>query len=199
MSAVGTATRLLSKDRVNAYERVDPGNAKCARFPRTCSSAGHSGSHGSHRRSPYYELSGAYAEEGLRHFTKRLVFSAWNIVPKAISSVLSEAERRLLESSGTHRRYDAARQTGLLNFARSGDRLTGMPVLALLYPSAALAMAGDPLYVARVVNQPLPLARETMATEVRSQVERLLADLPKGPLARPTTLGTGLPRYSLTR
>ena len=79
------------------------------------------------------------------------------------------------------RRYDATRQTGLLNFARSGDRLTGMPVLALLYPSASLAMAGDPLYVARVVNQPLPLSRETMTAEVRSQVERLLADLPEGP------------------
>ena len=38
------------------------------------------------------------------------------------------------------RRYDATRQTGLLTFARSGDRLTGMPVLALLYPCGR---AGD--------------------------------------------------------
>ena len=31
---------------------------------------------------PYYELAGAYAETELQHFTKRLVFSAWNVVPK---------------------------------------------------------------------------------------------------------------------
>lgn len=186
VAAVGTASRLLSKDRVNAYERVDPGNAKMRALSEDVLERGAFRLAWIPPSLPYYELSGAYAEDGLRHFTKRLVFSAWNIVPKAISSVLSyEAERRLLESSGIRRRYDATRQTGLLNFARSGDRLTGMPVLALLYPSAALAMAGDPLYVARVVGQPLPLSRETMTAEVRTQVQSLLDGLPHGPVSGP--------------
>ncbi|MBS2936582.1 DEAD/DEAH box helicase [Nocardioides sp. J2M5] len=180
-SAIVAAPRLLRREHVNAYQQLDPGN------PKMRGLAADVLDRGAHRLAwippslPYYELSGAYAEEQLRHFTKRLVFSAWNVVPKAISTVLSyEAERRLLDASGTERRYDATRQTGLLNFARNGDRLTGMPVLALLYPSAALAMAGDPLYVARVVDEPLPLSRATMTNEVRKQVEMLLATLPPG-------------------
>lgn len=182
VAAVRAAPRLLSKEQVNGYHQVDPGNAKMRGLAEDVIGRGAFRLAWIPPSLPYYELSGAYAEERLRHFTKRLVFSAWNVVPKAISSVLSfEAERHLLEASGTNRRYDATRQTGLLNFARSGDRLTGMPVLALLYPSAALAMAGDPLYVARVVGQPLPLPRDTVTREVRKHVQALLDELPVGP------------------
>ena len=133
---------------------------------------------------PYYELSGPYAEQ--RDFTKRLVFSAWNVVPKAISSVLSyEAERRLIDLRGSttsSRRYDSTRQTGLLAFSRGTDgRLSGMPVLALLYPCAALAEAGDPLRIARHLAATLPLSKEDVVHAVREEVLRLLASLPAGP------------------
>ena len=39
------------------------------------------------------------------------------------------------------------RRSPLLRFARSKGRLTGMPVLALLYPSTTLAEIADPLIV----------------------------------------------------
>ena len=37
------------------------------------------------------------------------------------------------------------RVTQLLRFSRSGERLTGMPLLTLFYPSITLAEMGDPL------------------------------------------------------
>jgi hypothetical protein len=186
-AAVKQARHLLTKRQVHAYQRLDPGNAKMRALATDVLDAGAWRMAWIPPSLPYYELSGPYAEESLRHFTKRLVFSAWNVVPKAISSVLSyEAERRLRELSGTTRSYDAARQTGLLAFARSEGRLTGMPVLALLYPCAALAQIGDPLYVAARLQQALPLNRDAVVAGVREQVEELLADLPPGRPDGPT-------------
>ncbi|KAA1419208.1 helicase [Nocardioides humilatus] len=180
IAAVRRAANLLTKRQVQAYGAVDPGNAKMRGLMSDVLERGAWRLAWIPPSLPYYELSGAYADEALRHFTKRLVFSAWNIVPKAISSVLSyEAERRLHEASGRPlRSYDAPRQRGLLAFGKTEGRLTGMPVLALLYPCTALAMAGDPLYIARVVNTHLPLDRATLHREVRTQVEQLLAELP---------------------
>lgn len=186
-SAVKDATNLLSKRQIHGYEAIDPGNAKMRALAADVLDNGAWRMAWIPPSLPYYELAGPYAEDSLRHFTKRLVFSAWNVVPKAISSVLSyEAERRLRERAGSDaRRYDAARQRGLLAFSRTEGRLTGMPVLALLYPCAALAMAGDPLYVARRLGEVAPLDRATLVREVRKEVEELLADLPEGPLTGP--------------
>ncbi len=132
---------------------------------------------------PYYSASGPFAAEGLQSFTKRLVFSAWNVARKGIATMLSyEVERRLIDEVPTPGRdYFGERRTGLLTFIRGPDRrLTGMPVLALLYPSTALAGLGDPLSVARDLNQTLPLDRATLLTEVRSRVENALSQLPPG-------------------
>src|SRR5690606_3482488 len=127
---------------------------------------------------PYYTPSGPYAEREVQEFTKRLVFSSWNVAPKGIATMLSyEVERRLLEASpSTARRdYFAPRRTGLLSFTRGADgRLTGMPVLALLYPSTALAELGDPIAVARQLGQTLPLDRQELAAAVRSRMARAL-------------------------
>lgn len=184
-AAVAGNKHLLSKARINSYEPLDPGNAKMRALAEDVLERGAWRLAWIPPSLPYYTLGGAYADERLAGFTKRLVFSAWNVVPKAISSVLSyETERRLRDldpTASTRRTYDATRPTGLLAFARDGDRLTGMPVLALLYPSAALAMVGDPLFVARVLGQDLPLDRAALLDKVRTDVEALLAELPAGP------------------
>jgi hypothetical protein len=98
---------------------------------------------------PYYNLVGAVADLSACGFTKRLVFSSWLVVPKAIATLISyEAERRIMT------RHDTAAQNTpearksmrpLLNFTSSKGRLTGMPVLGLLYPSSYLAGRFDPL------------------------------------------------------
>src|SRR5262249_30879275 len=53
---------------------------------------------------PYYELGAPFNDPKLAGFTKRLVFSAWTVVPKAIASLLSyEAERRMMIARGAKR------------------------------------------------------------------------------------------------
>jgi hypothetical protein len=103
---------------------------------------------------PYLEPRGPYADAKLRDFTKRLVFSSWTIVPTAITTLLSyEAERRMVSAGGGPRYRNTTKARGnqarLLDFTFSKNRLTGMPVLGILYPSVVLAEDGDPLELAR--------------------------------------------------
>jgi hypothetical protein len=103
---------------------------------------------------PYYNLIGAFADLSNSGFTKRLVFASWQVVPKTIATLVSyEVERRMMTSydpkaQNTSEARKARRP--LLNFASSKGRLTGMPVLGLVYPSFFLAQHFDPLrYVAQ--------------------------------------------------
>ena len=150
---------LLSWADVEAYEALDPGNArlrsllawverhelwKLLWLPPSL---------------PYYELEEPYAGAARAGLTKRLLFSTWTVVPKALASLVSYHIERAVyradedEPRNTpedHRR----RQAPLLRFTRSQDRLTGMPVLAMLYPSVVLAELGDPVAVGREVAAP---------------------------------------------
>jgi Helicase conserved C-terminal domain len=101
---------------------------------------------------PYYRLAAPFDSEALKGFTKRLIFSAWAVAPKAIAALLSyEAERRMLGRVASKTTYSEARVRlkPLLRFSASGSRrLPGLPVLGMLYPSFALAALGDSLTIA---------------------------------------------------
>jgi hypothetical protein len=97
---------------------------------------------------PYYQLAGPFAGDGVAGLTKRLLFSSWNVVPKAVSTILSyEVERRMmtaykrpnLENSVTGRE----RFTEPIRFPTADT--SGMSAFAWIYPSPALAELGDPL------------------------------------------------------
>ena len=97
---------------------------------------------------PYYGLADHFERARARGHTKHLIFSAWRVVPKAIAALLSyEAERRILSSDTPRVSLNKAREgfDALLRFAKTEDRLVGMPLLALLYPSTFLARVGDSL------------------------------------------------------
>ena len=104
---------------------------------------------------PYYRPAGPFADPALRRLTKRLVFSAWAVVPKAIATLISyEAERRMIQlGNPAAENTPEARKTrgSLLRFNRSEGRLAGLPVLALLYPSFALADRVSVLVYGRII------------------------------------------------
>ena len=76
--------------------------------------------------------------ERARSATKRLVFSSWTMVPRAIAVMASySAERRYIPDADRARRYEAQ----LLSVAANSYSL-----FSLLAPSATLADAGDPLH-----------------------------------------------------
>ena len=141
-----------------SYAEIDPGNARLRGLLADTVDAGAWCLLWIPPSLPYYSLDGPFAEPRLRQLTKRLIFSGWHVVPKVVASLVSyAAERRMMlsferdpENSPEARR----RRRPLLRFARTDGRLTGMPVLGLMYPSTTLARETDPLVLAaRLVRQ----------------------------------------------
>jgi hypothetical protein len=176
------ARGLLDWEEIHNYHRVDPGNAKLRGLIDDVLDRGAWRLAWLPPSLPYYEMAGAYAEPQLASFTKRLIFSAWSVVPKAIAVMVSyEAERRAIEAAKlTDRRYDDRPITPPLQFRMSRDRHAGMPALALLYPGLVLARLGDPLEIARSLGSALPIPRQTLFDAVRGRVEDTLAQLAAG-------------------
>ncbi len=125
----------------------------------------------------YYALAGPFAAPGLANLTKRLVFSAWHMVPRAVASLVSyEAERRMMGAPHPRARLtqeDWKKQRGLLRFGTSADRLTGMPLLLLVYPCLTFARHCDPRDLARGRSLTASDARLELAARLREMVERL--------------------------
>ena len=100
---------------------------------------------------PYYVDSGAWKAARERQLSKRLIFSTWSVVPKAVASMVSyEVERRIFrrfDDSVRNKPEERKKRRPLLRFAYANERLTGMPVLGILYPSPSLVELGDPVSV----------------------------------------------------
>ena len=130
---------------------------------------------------PYYKLQGVYSNS--HHFSKILVFSAWEMVPRMIGAMVSyEAECRTVgrvcenaegieEKNKTYnaeRRYPYPR----LKFSLRGDTPQRMTLFCLLYPSATLADFYDPI---QALNAGLTLSE--IENTIRSKVRSSLQDL----------------------
>lgn len=165
---------LLQWEDIESYRKIDPGNAKMRALTRDVMDKGAWKLAWLPPSLPYYELDGAYADPELQRFTKRLIFSAWSVVPKGVATMLSyEAERLTMDAAGySSRGYSALPVSPPLQFRQAGT------TFALLYPSSALARAGDPLAIARDAGAELPLNREFMSSHVRRRVQELMAYLP---------------------
>ncbi len=174
---------LLRWKDIAEYEALDPKNAGLRKLVSDTAGSGAWRLLWVPPSLPYYELAGAYGDPELARFTKRLVFSAWRVVPKTLTCLLSyEAERAMMrsfEASPKNTPEERKRRRPLLRFARSDGRLTGLPVLGLVYPSLTLAEIGDPLLIATGQGQaanllPASAVRQTVAERLRP----LLATLP---------------------
>ena len=174
---------LLSFDQIRAYERIDPGNARLRSLMADTLDVGTWQLLWMPPSMPYYEAGPPFDAPELDGFTKRLIFSSWQVAPQAIACLLSyEAERRMVRK-GHKRRVNTAearqRQRGLLRFARDSrnqERLVGMPVFGLLYPSPTLARLGDPLRIGAGRNDGLP-SRADVVDTVKAALAKQLAPL----------------------
>lgn len=154
----------LTTDAIQRYEKLDPGNARLRSLLGDFLDAGLWRCLWLPPSLPYYEPRGAFF--GVESATKALVFSSWNVVPDAIAAVGSyEAERRMLELHDDKPAYADLheKQSQLLQFKISRERLSGMNTLALLYPSPALASLVDPLEIAlEIARGEVPTAEQIM-------------------------------------
>ena len=144
---------------------------------------------------PYWPLEGPF--EGHEQATKRLLFSAWNVVPDAVSAVLSyEAERRMTGGRLADYENPDTQQRPLLRLtqAATGER-SRHRLLLLLLPCLPLADRAHPLEA--------PPGQDRRAW-VRTRVDELLSSLPdprNGPVddrwewAAPLLLDPVLPTF----
>jgi len=173
---------LLPWREVTAYQKLDPRNARLRGLVEDVVDGGAWQLLWTPPAMPYYQLAGPYGDPKLARFTKRLVFSSWQVVPKVVATMLSyEAERqmiRLHEEEPENTQEARARRRGLLLFPRSEERRSGMPVLAMLYPCMTLARNYDPLVVAQGLKQNghWP-ALEAVAGQVRADIDSALRPL----------------------
>lgn len=130
----------LPWQHIATYSEIDPGNARLRSLFAQVIDTGAWQLLWIPPALPYYQLGGAFAEPALTRFTKRLIFSHWRMVPRAVASLLSyEAERWIAQWLGEDIENTAEarrRRKGLLQFPRPDKRsLPGMQALGLLYPS----------------------------------------------------------------
>jgi Helicase conserved C-terminal domain len=149
-------TGLLPWREIEQYGELDPGNARLRGLLADTIGVGAWRLLWIPPSLPYYCLGSPFSDAAVATFTKRLVFSAWRVVPRVLATMLSyEAERRMMRSLNAtpeNTPEARARRTPLLRFARADGRLTGMPVLGLLYPCTTLARECDPLAVGRQLS-----------------------------------------------
>lgn len=131
---------------------------------------------------PYYEFDGCY--RGMDSFSKVLVFSGWEMVPRSIATLLSyEAERKtvgeLVRRTPKKKRSKAYKYFAEQRFPQ--PRLTftlrdnvpaNMNHLTLLYPSVTLAKLFDPI---DVLNR--GLTYEEIKGEIKEKLTKLLDGL----------------------
>jgi len=175
---------LLPWSQVVEYDKVDPRNARLRWLASETLEKGAWRALWISPSLPYYQLAGPYADPQLVGFTKRLVFSSWRVVPKVVSVLLSyEAERQVMTSLEQRARNTPEarrRRRALLNFTRSEGRLTGMPVLGLLYPSVTLACECDPIRLPSVQpGNSLPTYQEVIDW-ARERILKLLQPILAG-------------------
>ena len=162
----------LNAEALRSWSQVDPGQAKLREL------AGELLDDGLWRllwvppTLSYWPLEGPF--KGLEGTTKRLLFSAWNVVPDVVSAILSyEAERRML--GGRLDRYDnlEQQQRPLLRLTRSKSGvLSRHRLFLLMLPCLPLADRAHPLEA--------PAGQDRRAW-VRRQVDALLSRLPNPP------------------
>lgn len=140
---------LLSHADLKRYRTIDPCNARLRGLIHDVVESGACKLLWLPPSLPYYGLSEEFAQPTIATFTKRLVFSCWNVVPKVIAALASyEAERRcqlLYNPKAINTPEARKKRRPLLRFALSDGRLTGMPLFALIYPGLRLSEQTDPL------------------------------------------------------
>ena len=185
------ADGLLDLEQVEAYGEIDPGNARLRALIEDTVDNGAWRLLWLPPSLPYYQLRAPFDDPGLQRFTKRLVFSSWSVVPQVISTLVSyEVERRMMRSrSSKFKNSKGAYQdhTPLLRFGRTGDRLTSLSLLALMYPSPVLADVGDPLEISsNLGGGEEPPTLDAVLAVVKDRLRAAMAPLTKSrPMSGP--------------
>ncbi len=135
-------TLALRREAIEAYEPIDPANGRLRALMADLFDAGLD-------QQLWIAPSLAYygpATTGVPA-TKALIFSTWQMVPDAISSLVSYEVERRMGSAALKRPYSEAARRRPLQFRLEHGRPAALRSLNLIYPSPTLARLGDPLAI----------------------------------------------------
>lgn len=180
----------VREDLISKYEKLPEGNARLKRLKNEALPKGAERLIWIPPSKPYYEMGGPFS--GLKHFSKVLVFSAWEMVPRVIATMLSyEAERRTVGELGKttlknseERSVDAMPSyfprpkkirfpVPRLKFnLRDNNAPASMTLMSLTYPCVTLAKLYNPI---SAMNQ--GLTKRQIEAELRLKIEEKLSEL----------------------
>ena len=159
----------LESDALRRWKTLDPANMKLRTMVRELLEGGLWQLLWIPPTLLYWPLEGPFEEK--QSFTKTLLFSAWNVVPDAVSAILSYEAERLMVGKGRVKKYErpSEQQGPLLRFTQSASgKRSRHRLLWLLLPCLRLADQAHPL------GAPAGLDRRAW---VRGRVENILAEL----------------------
>lgn len=146
----------LSRSKISKYEELPKTNARLEALKEKAFINGAEKYLWIPPSMPYYEMQGVYKNSKV--FSKILVFSAWEMVPRMIGVMLSyEAERltvgklvnqiknRDLKNTGYFTKGTRKYPSPRLGFNTSNGEARGMILLTLIYPSKVLADMYSPI------------------------------------------------------
>ena len=159
----------LNKKTVNKYGQLPSVNARFERLKKEAIDSKSALLMWVPPTKPYYAPQGVF--KNVESFSKILVFSSWEMVPKMIASLLSyEAERLSIGKLGgeyfSERRYPQGR----LTFKVAAGRAASMSLLSLVYPNQSLANLYNPL---EYINAGITDIK-TIERDLREKVRQLL-------------------------
>ena len=159
----------LNKKAVNKYKPLPPVNARFERLKNEAIDARTARLLWVPPTKPYYTPQGAF--KGIDTFSKILVFSSWEMVPKMIASLLSyEAERLAIGTQGGDYFSEKRSPQGRLTFKVASDKPASMSLLSLVYPNQTLADLFNPIeYLNAGITDLKGIERD-----IRSKVQDLL-------------------------
>ncbi|MDR6609028.1 DEAD/DEAH box helicase [Pseudomonas synxantha] len=138
---------LLNSNAIEKYLPVDTRNARVRLLMQEIESQGLWRLLWMPPSLPYWKPTGVFSD--VESVSKQLIFSAWNVVPDAIASLISyEVERLLVKASPRQAKYSTMPKkfSPHLKFSRGRDgKPGGMTSLMLIFPSLSLAELINPL------------------------------------------------------
>ena len=122
---------------------------------------------------PYYELGGPF--KNLQDFSKTLIFSSWEMVPRLISSMMSyEVERKTIGMLKDDIVYSSRYPYSRMQFKKDKNfSLLSMPLFTLIYPSIFLKEVYNPK---DYLNKNLSI--KDIENEIRNKIKSELDKIP---------------------
>jgi hypothetical protein len=181
-SLLSAGEHLIPWDDIRRYRRIDPGNARLRGLISDLDKAEAWKLLWLPPSLPYHRLSGPFRAAFDLGFTKRLVFSAWGVVPKVVSTLVSyDAERRMMTAPGKAKvvQNTADDRAGLAEpFRFPTARTSAMTAFVFVYPSQALAQLTDPKRIAaELATSGKQATRSSVLAAAEQTLEPIVAKL----------------------